>query len=113
MNDLEFEEKVDIDDLVLPTNKRITQMIEVTEDFDFGMESSPSSIHDMKMKSEALKLEMKEEISKLFDDFDMMCLQDYDQTRVTKVESLFEKYLKEQTCLFSYLKIDWRLKQVN
>ena len=40
---------------------------------------------------------MKNEISKLFAEFDVMSLHDYDLTRVEKSQQLFEKYLQEQS----------------
>ena len=40
---------------------------------------------------------MKNEISKLFAEFDVMSLHDYDLMRVEKIQQLFEKYLQEQS----------------
>ena len=48
------------------------------------------------ISNKTLKLDMKKEISKLFEDLDMMNLQDYDLNRVERVLSLFEKYLEKQ-----------------
>ena len=42
--------------------------------------------------NEVFQSEIEKEIVKLFGDFDMMSLYDYDQTRVTKVKQLVEKY---------------------
>ena len=90
---------VDIKDLSFLENKISTKdMIEIKEEPNHGIEFSFStSAHDE--ESETLKLEMKQDISKLFHEFDMMCLYDYDQTRVGKVQDLFERYFKEQTSL--------------
>ena len=46
--------------------------------------------------NETLKLDMKKEISNLFEELDMMNLQDYDQNRVERFQRLFEQYLEEQ-----------------
>ena len=53
-----------------------------------------SSSHEW---NELLKLEMKNKISKLFEEFDVMSLHDYDLMRVENTQGLFERYLKEQT----------------
>jgi hypothetical protein len=43
-------------------------------------------------ENEVFQSEMEKEIVKLFGEFDMMTLYDYDQTRVRKVKQLVEKY---------------------
>jgi hypothetical protein len=44
------------------------------------------------MGNEVFQSEIEKEIVKLFGEFDMMSLYDYDQTRVGKVKQLVEKY---------------------
>ena len=43
-------------------------------------------------ENDVFQSEMEKEIVKLFEEFDVMTLCDYDQTRVGKVQQLFEKY---------------------
>ena len=43
-------------------------------------------------ENEVFQSEIEKEIVKLFEEFDMMTLYDYDQTRVGKVRQLVEKY---------------------
>jgi hypothetical protein len=50
----------------------------------------PSKLTDM--GNEVFQSEIEKEIVKLFEEFDMMTLYDYDQTRVGKVRQLVEKY---------------------
>ena len=73
INSIKFEEKIDIDDLVLPPKQTGTSNIkqEPVENF---------------------RSEMEKEITLLFEELDMMSLYDYDKMRVKKVEELFEKY---------------------
>ena len=77
-NNIMFEEKIDIEDLVLtPKQKNATPIIENVH-FENGNFQSG----------------MVNEISKLFEEFDLMSLHDYDQMRVEKVRQLFENYYK-------------------
>ena len=50
----------------------------------------PSKSNDT--ENEVFQPEIEKEIVKLFEEFDMMTLYDYDQTRVRKVKQLVEKY---------------------
>lgn len=96
LNNIKFAENIDIGDLSLPKIKRSKiEEFEIKKELDpgNGLSISTSAPYE---ESETLKFEIKQDISKLFDEFDMMCLHDYDQTRVEKVQNLFERYLSEQ-----------------
>ena len=109
LNNIKVEQNIDIEDLFIPENKRST-VIKVKEEPGLENESIiDTSIHDGDMKSEALKLEMKREITELFKEFDMMCLNEYDQSRIEKVQTLFERYLTDQTNLSVQL-LEYQLK---
>ena len=99
INNMEYEEKIDIEDLFLPEIKTSgTKVSEIKEEPNLGNEFNFStSLNDE--KRENLNFEMKRDITKLFDEFDTMCLQDYDQARVQRVQDLFEIYFKEQSWL--------------
>ena len=78
INSIKFEEKIDIDDLVLPPKQTGTPNMDTS-----NIKQEPV---------ENLRSEMEKEITLLFEELDMMSLYDYDQMRVKKVEQLFEKY---------------------
>ena len=102
-----MEEEVNIQDLVLSTDETM-KMFQVKEEIiESTGQSIDALVHEGKITSnvssvshewnELLKLEMKNEISKLFEQFDMMSLHDYDLLRIEKTQKLFEKYLQEQS----------------
>ena len=103
---MKLEEEVDIQDLVLSTDETM-EMVQVKEEIiDSTGPSIDTLVHEGKITktfssshewNELLKLEMKNKISKLFEEFDVMSLHDYDLMRVENTQGLFERYLKEQT----------------
>ena len=98
-----FEEKIDIEDLVLPpkqTGATSIMTIDIKEEpSDVGSlavherteESGFARIH---IESKDLQSGMVNVISKLFEELDMLNQYDNDQRRVEKIRQLFEKYHK-------------------
>jgi hypothetical protein len=78
INSIKFEEKIDIDDLVLLPKQTGTPNMDTS-----NIKQEPV---------ENFRSEMEKEITLLFEELDMMSLHDYDQMRVKKVKELFEKY---------------------
>ena len=105
-DNIKLEEEVSIQDLVLSSDETM-KMVQVKEEkTDVDRTSIGTSVHEGNIArnfsssnewNELLKLEMKNEISKLFAEFDVMSLHDYDLMRVEKIQQLFEKYLQEQS----------------
>ena len=103
-NNIMFEEKIDIEDLVLtPKQKNTTPIIEKTAIKEEPMNVGFLAVRERTEEPGFLRVHfengnfqsgMVNEISKLFEEFDMMSLHDYDQMRVEKVKQLFEKYHK-------------------
>ena len=83
INSIKFEEKIDIDDLVLPPKQTGTPNMDTS-----NIKQEPV---------ENFRSEMEKEITLLFEELDMMSLYDYDQMRVKKVEQLFEKYYQARS----------------
>ena len=137
IDSIEFEENVNIEDLVLPseptaiintenidikqepveqrinintmpfhnTRKNDILNLEAIEKKEEPLEQSDNtmSIHEIRKatfldKREIFQSEMENEIVKLFEEFDLMTLHDYDQMRVTK---LIEKYQRITQEVFS------------
>ena len=97
----DLEEKIDIKDFVLPSkpidisNMEIVDIKEEPLDIDF------IPVHRRKKKDghaflcherQDFQSEIERKIEKLFGEFDMMSMHEYDLTRVKKVKQLFEKY---------------------
>ena len=105
-DNIKLEEEVNIQDLALSTDETM-EMVQVKEEIIDGTGPSPYAlVHEGKITNNfssshewnaLLKLEMKNKISKLFEEFDVMSLHDYDLMRVEKTQKLFEKYLQEQS----------------
>ena len=126
---IQFEDKVDIEDLLLPSEPTGILSMETTDIKEEPLEQNVNtmpihenkpdilnletldikeepleqsnnivSIHESKSvefdpdKNEVFQSEMEDEIVKLFEEFDMMNLHDYDEMRVRKVKQLVEKY---------------------
>ena len=125
-----FDEKVEIEDLVLPSEQTGTpsmENIDIKEDLMDPQFSSAQSFSPIDNNALKEKIDIKEEpldidfipahertkqivhaflhhekqdfqseierkIEKLFGEFDMMSMREYDLTRVKKVKQLFEKY---------------------
>ena len=87
MDNIKLEEEVHIQDLVLSTDETM-EMVQVKEEIiDVDRTSIGTSVHEGNMTRKIsssnqwkalLKLEMKNEISKLFEEFDMISLHDFD-----------------------------------
>ena len=82
-----FDEKVDIEDLVLPSEQTGTPNIEKIDIKEEPMDSQYSSAHERRKQdvSSTFHDELEIDITKLFEEFDMMSLHDYDKMRVKKV----------------------------
>ena len=103
VNNIKFEDKIDIEDLVLPpkpTGTPIMEKIDIKEEpLDIDIiavheRTKQSGFAGIRFEKEDFPSDMENQISKLFEEFDMMSLHDYDQMRVEKVKQLFEKYHK-------------------
>ena len=138
INNIDFEEKVNIEDLALPSDSTSISNMETLEIKEEPLEQSRSmiSIHERNTseelimvhgrmnsssfatnevfqpeiilrhtpqsgllpskqadtRNEVFQSEVEKEIVKLFGEFDMMTLYDYNRTRVRKVKQLVEKY---------------------
>ena len=130
MFQMEFEEKVDIEDLVLPSkpvilgikNEPLEQSSNILTTHECEKSGESKKVHErinsssfsivadekevfqpeivIQNSSQDSDSEMKNETVKLFEEFDMMSLHDYDNFRVTKVRQLVRKY---QTVTQKYL----------
>ena len=96
-----LKEKIDIKDLVLPSkpigisNMEIVDIKEEPLDIDFipVHERTKQIVHAfLHHEKQDFQSEIEREIEKLFGEFDMMSMREYDLTRVKKVKQLFEKY---------------------
>ena len=96
-----LEEKIDIKDLVLPSkpigisNMEIVDIKEEPLDIDFipVHERTKQIVHAfLHHEKQDFQSEIEREIEKLFGEFDMMSMHEYDLKRVKKVKQLFEKY---------------------
>ena len=82
-NNIEFEEKIDIEDLVLPSEQNIDIKEEPMDtQFLSAHEDNKQDFNDV----------MENDIANLFEELDMMSRYDYDKMRVKKVKQLVEKY---------------------
>ena len=92
--DITFDEKVDIKDLVLPSEQTVTPNMEKIDIKEEPMDPQFSSPHKRRKPYvfSTFPDEMEIDISKVFEEFDMMSLHDYDKMRVKKVRQLVEKY---------------------
>ena len=96
---IDFDEKVDIEDLVLPSEKTSTPNMENNDikeepmDPEFSSaQSSQSVLSSYHSENEHFHHEIEKDIGKLFEELDMMSRYKYDQMRVRKVMQLVEKY---------------------
>ena len=94
-----FDEKVDIEDLVLPSEQTGTPNMEnkdiKEEPMDLQLSSAQSSgsvFSSFHSENEHFHDEMEKDIVKLFEGLDMMSRHDNDRLRVKKVKQLVEKY---------------------
>ena len=94
-----FDEKVEIEDLVLPSEQTDAPKMEnkdiKEEPMDPQFSSAQSSRSDFSSfhsENEHLLDEMEKDIVKLFEGLDMMSRHDNDRLRVKKVKQLVEKY---------------------
>ena len=89
-----FDEKVEIEDLVLSSEQTGTSNMKNRDIKEEPMDPQFSSAHERRKLSgfSTFNDEMEIDISKLFEEFDMMSLHDYDKMRVKKVRQLVEKY---------------------
>ena len=94
-----FDEKVEIEDLVLPSEQTGTPKMEnkdiKEEPMDpqfLSAQSSRSVFSSFHSENEHFNDEMEKDIAKLFQELDMMNRHDHDQMRVKKVKQLVEKY---------------------
>ena len=106
INGIKFEEKIDIDDLVLPPEQtgspNIKQEPLEVEDGNFLSVNERNRSSDLRVNSvgfvpiqgdkEIFQSELEKDITKLFEEFDMMSYNDFSQMRVKRVKQLFEKY---------------------
>ena len=96
---IDFDEKVDIEDLVLLSEKTSTPNMENNDikeepmDPEFSSaQSSQSVLSSYHSENEHFHHEIEKDIGKLFEELDMMSRYKYDQMRVRKVMRLVEKY---------------------
>ena len=98
-----FEEKIDIDDLVLPPKQTgTTPIMNIAikgEPLDVGSSvvherTEESGFQRINFENKDFQSRLVNEISKLFEELDMLSRHDNDQLRVEKVKQLFEKYHK-------------------
>jgi FK506-binding nuclear protein len=94
-----FDEKVDIEELVLPSEQTGTPNMENKDIKKEPMEPQISSTHSSRSvfqsfhsENEHFHDEMEKDIAKLFEELDMMSRYKHDQMRVRKVKQLVEKY---------------------
>ena len=96
VNNIKFEDKIDIEDLVLPpkpTGTRIMDKIDIKEEplyidiIAVHERTKQSGFAGIRFENEDFPSNMENQISKLFEELD--------QLRVEKVKQLFEKYHKE------------------
>ena len=94
-----LEERIDIKDLVLPSkpigNMKIVDIKEEPLDIDFipVHERTKQIVHAfLHHEKQDFQSEIEREIEKLFGEFDIMSMHEYDLKRVKKVKQLFEKY---------------------
>jgi hypothetical protein len=99
----ELEEKIDIKGLVLPSkpigipNMESVDIKEEPLDMDFipVHERTKQIVHAfLYHEKQDFQSEIEREIEKLFGEFDIMSMHEYDLKRVKKVKQLFEKLLK-------------------
>ena len=91
-NNIKFEEKIDIADLVLPSEPEGTQNMENIDIKEEPMETQFLSAHEENKQD--FSDVMEKDIANLFEELDMMSRYDYDKMRVKKVKQLVEKYQK-------------------
>ena len=87
-NNIKFEEKIDIEDLVMPSEPNMKN-IDIKEE---PMDTQFLSAHEENKQD--FNDVMEKDIANLFEELDMMSCYDYDKDkmRVKKVKQLVEKY---------------------
>ena len=89
-----FDEKVEIEDLVLPSEQTGTPKMENKDIKEEPMDPQFSSAHEGRKQSgfSSFQNEMEKDIAKLLKELDMMSWHDHDQMRVKKIQQVVEKY---------------------
>ena len=90
VDNIKFEEKIDIEDLVLPSEPEGTPNMENIDIKVEPMDTQFLSAHEGN-KQDCNDL-MEKDIANLFEELDMMSRYDCDKMRVKKVKQLVEKY---------------------
>ena len=89
-----FDEKVEIEDLVLSSEQTGTSNMKNRDIKEEPMDPQFSSAHERRKLSgfSTFHDEMEKDIAKLFEELDKMSPHDYDQMRMKNVKQLVEKY---------------------